>query len=183
MHRPAVTNAEQLLGLDEPGYRHELLRGELRRMSAASYWHGVVAAEITQRLAAFVRAQHLGRVLAAETGFLLERDPDTVMAPDVAFVCAARQPAPLASGFYPGPPDLAVEVMSPGDTAAEVRGKAQRWLEHGTRVVWVVDPKRKRVTVYCPDQQPRKLGANDELIGGDVLPGFHVRVVEFFPAP
>ena len=177
----SITTAEELLRLHEPGNRHELVRGELHRMSPAGWWHGAVASRVDRLLGTFVDERSLGVVFGAETGFLLERDPDTVRAPDVAFVAAARVPREVSAGFFPGPPDLAVEVVSPGDSFTSVHEKALSWIEHGTRVVWVVDPNARRVTVYRGRHDVWPLAADDELVGGDVLPGFAIRVRELFP--
>lgn len=179
MSNPTVTTAEHLLILREPGCRHELVDGELRRMSPAGFWHGIVVAAITRRLGDHVAAGRLGAVFGAETGFLIDRSPDTVRAPDVAFVRAERVPEP-GPGFFPGPPDLAVEVRSPSDTAAAVQEKVVCWLRHGTRLVWVVDPVAGTVTAHDPDGETR-LAGDAELSGGDVLPGFRVSVHDFVP--
>ena len=182
MQSPAVTTAEQLLGLREPGWRHELVRGELRRMSPAGHWHGALGSPLHEFLSRHVRERKLGRAYLAETGFLLTRNPDTVLAPDIAFVRKDRLPADFSPGYFPGPPDLAVEVTSPGETPTEVHEKALRWLEHGTRLVWVVDPIARRVTAYRSRDDIRILGIDDDLHGGEVVPGFAVRVRDLFPA-
>ena len=181
MQTTPVTTAEQLLELHEPGCRHELVRGELRRMSPAGDWHGSVAAEMCYLLRHHVRPRQLGRVYGAETGFWLEHDPDTVRAPDVAFVVADRVRARCTPGYFDGPPDLAVEVTSPNDSYAEVHEKALFWIACGTRLVWVVEPVAARVTVYRPGGSQQVLRSEDELSGDDVLPGFVVRVLELFP--
>ncbi|MEO6596904.1 MAG: Uma2 family endonuclease [Planctomycetota bacterium] len=180
--QPVVT-AEDLLTIHEDGYRHELVRGELRRMSAAAPLHGFVAMRIGRHLANFVEEHSLGAVFAAETGFVLERNPDTVLAPDVAFVRQERLPREFAPGFFPGPPDLAVEVPSPRDSHGDVQEKVLSWLQHGARLVWVVDPKPRRVTVYRTTRDVLVLGAGDPLDGGDVVPGFTVSVEALFPKP
>ena len=182
MPSPPVLTAKDLLDIHEVGYRHELVRGELRRMSAVAPLHGLVAARVTRHLAAFVEDRGLGVVFTNDTGFMLERNPDTVLAPDVAFLCQDRLPDEFAPGFFPGPPDLAVEVTSPRDSWGDVQDKALRWLEHGTQLVWIVDPVAKRVTVYRGPRDVRVLGPADMLDGGDVVPGFAVAVAALFPA-
>ncbi len=181
MQSAPITTAEQLLALDEPGYHHELVRGELRRMSGAGWWHGAVAGRIGKLLANHVDGNGLGMVFCAETGFLLERDPDTVRCPDAAFVTATRVPAAPSRGYFDGPPDLAVEVTSPGDSYADVQEKALFWLASGTRLVWVVEPIARTVTVYQPGGSLLVVRGEEMLTGGDVLPGFAVRVAEIFP--
>ncbi|HEU4417445.1 MAG TPA: Uma2 family endonuclease, partial [Planctomycetota bacterium] len=115
-----------------------------------------------------------------ETGFLLARSPDTVLAPDLSFVCTERLPPARTRGYFPGPPDLAVEVRSPDDTRRKVHKKALSWLRHGARMVWVVDPMAESVTVYRGRDDVDELGEEDEAQGGDVVPGFCVRVRDLF---
>jgi Uma2 family endonuclease len=181
MPNPPITTAEALLSLHEPG-RHELVRGELRRMSPAGHWHGGVAARVAMFVTSHVYDQRLGLTYGAETGFVLARNPDTVLAPDVAFVRRALVPREFTPGFFPGAPDFAVEVVSPSDTLTAAREKALCWLEHGAAMVWVVDPKALRVTVYRSREDMCVFGVSDTLAGGDVLPGFSVAVRKLFPA-
>jgi Uma2 family endonuclease len=173
--------AEQLLRMPDDGYRYELIAGELRMMSPAGWRHGAAAGKLHGLLAPHVVAHNLGAVLAAETGFLLSRDPDTVRAPDIAFVAADRwHAAPPRESYWPGAPDLAVEVVSPSDTFQEVQEKVEAWLRAGARMVWVVSPQPRDVTVYRPARESRTLSEEDQLSGEDVLPGFHCRVGEIF---
>jgi Uma2 family endonuclease len=172
--------AEELLAYHAPDKRTELVRGRLVVRETAGYEHGRVAADLLVRIAGHVRANALGVVLAAETGFTLQRRPDTVRAPDVAFIRADRLPPPGIRGFPELAPDLAVEVRSPGDTRPEVAEKVADWLAAGAALVWVVDPIARTVVVHAPGRVPHTLGAEDTLDGGDVLPVFQVRVVELF---
>ncbi|HZN38651.1 MAG TPA: Uma2 family endonuclease [Planctomycetota bacterium] len=177
-----VTTAEQLLSMYEPGRPTELVRGVLRRLSPAGYRHGAVIGRLAGRIGPYARERNLGETFGAETGFILARNPDTVRAPDVAFVQQNRLPSEFSSGYFPGPPDLAVEVTSPTDTYTEVHQKALSWLEHGTRLVWVIDPVARHATVYRGRDDMTVLGADEELTGGDVLPGFTVALRDLFPA-
>ncbi|MCA8954269.1 MAG: Uma2 family endonuclease [Planctomycetes bacterium] len=184
MATEAVTTADDLLrycesGRHEPG-RHELVRGELRSMSAAGWWHGLVVGWVHGQLDKLLAGNRTGFLFGAETGFVLARNPDTVRAPDVAFVTAARIP-PLDRGFFEGPPDLAIEVTSPSDSFATVHEKALAWLDHGTPLVWVVEPKAGTVSVYRARDDVRILAAGDTLTGDDVLPGLALPVAELFP--
>jgi Uma2 family endonuclease len=147
-----VMTADDLLRLPSDGWLYELVRGELRRVSPPGHQHGRVAAEILTRITEFVREGRLGETYAAETGFLLRRAPDTVRAPDAAFVSASRLASILLppGGYFPGPPDLAVEVTLPSDTYSEVEEKVASWLEAGCRVVVVLDPQRQTAKVYRP---------------------------------
>lgn len=172
MKAPAHITAEELPYLQPPNKRTELVRGVMRVSEPASARHGLVAAKVLAALAASVQAHRLGAVFAAETGFTLERGPDTVRAPDAAFVSRVRLPDPLPTGFPEMAPDLAVEVLSPGDRPGEVLGKVGDWLRAGCRVVWVIDPERRQVRVYRTDGSESVLGESDALDGEDVLPGF-----------
>ena len=129
--------AEELLRLPSGmGKRYELIRGEVKTMTPASPRHGKIAVRIGGRLDHFVSARQLGEVYGAETGFTLRRKPDTVRTPDAAFVSAARiPPGGIQSGYFPGAPDLAVEVVSPDDTAAEVKAKVNEYFEAGARLM------------------------------------------------
>ena len=180
MSRRTISTAEQLLTHPAPG-RHELVRGELRSMSPAGKWHGAVAMQVGARLTNFVEEHDLGMVFAAETGFVLARNPDTVLAPDVSFVRKDRLADVTERGFFEGPADLAVEVLSPDDTKTKVREKVACWLEHGTRLVWVVDPRTRRATVHHADHAARALDAADVLDGEDVVPGLRLPVADLWP--
>lgn len=173
-----ITTAAQLLRAQDIG-RCELVRGELRMMIPPGFDHGRVTVRLTTPLSEHVEAHGLGTVVAAETGFLLARDPDTVRAPDIAFVAAVRLPGP-ERGYFPGAPDLAVEVLSPDDRPGYVREKVAEWLDAGARAVWVVDPRAKTVAVHVARREPVVLGEADVLRGGEVVPGFEVAVSRIF---
>ncbi len=176
-----ITTAERLF--QEPGLgRCELLRGELVLMSPSGSLHAIVAATLAGILYDYVTQRKLGWVFGAEGGFQIGHDPDTVRAPDVAFVNAGRMPASVPEGFFPGPPDLAVEVLSPHDRASEVLAKVSDWLEAGCRKVWVVDPEMRSVAVYGPKEEMRILHRSDALTGEELLPGFRVELATIFPA-
>jgi Uma2 family endonuclease len=163
------------------GQRYELVAGVIRTMSPAGSRHGRTAIRLGGRLAAFVEAHQLGEAFAAETGFILGRNPDTVRAPDAAFVSAARIPASgLPDGYFPGAPDLAAEVVSPNDTASEVQAKVADYLAAGSRLVWVIYPDLRQVAVFDAARANRILSAGDQLDGGDVLPGFSLALAELF---
>lgn len=173
--------ADELLNLPSGRHRYELVRGELHTMSPSGGEHSVVAIRLGARIEQFVSSQNLGIVFGAECGFRLEADPDTVLAPDVAFVRQERvPPAGPPQGFWPGAPDLAVEVASPGDSKRELDEKAAAWLRAGTHEVWVVMPRKRCVTVYAPDNSRRTFASQELLDGGTVLPGFSCRVGDLF---
>lgn len=172
--------AEELMRLPHDGYRYELVEGELR-MTPVGGEHGDIAGVMAYFLIHHVRPRQLGKVVV-ETGFCLECQPDTVVAPDVAFLSAARVPpgGRLPRKFISGAPDLAVEVLSPTNTASEIQAKVRDYLAHGTRLVWVIDPDVPTVTVYRADGSTQSLQASDVLRGEDVVPGFALQVAELF---
>ena len=150
-------------------------------MSPAGHNHGRVTIRLTLPIAQHVRDHSLGEVYAAETGFKLGSNPDTVRAPDIAFIRQQRvDEVGQTKGYWPGAPDLAVEVLSPGDTVAEIEEKVSEWLAAGTKQVWVVSPKLRTVTIYRSPIDITALSEKDQLGGGDVLPGFQIEVKEIF---
>jgi Uma2 family endonuclease len=169
---PATMTAEDLLRLNIQGKRSELVRGQLIVREPPGFAHGVVAFRIGRLVGDFVDSSRLGLVVAAETGFTLARNPDTVRAPDVGFVRQDRVPDPLPRGYAEFAPDLAVEVLSPGDRPGEMLAKVSDWLRAGTLLVWVVDPIRRTARVYRADGTEAFASADDSLDGEDLLPGF-----------
>jgi len=179
-----LVTAEELLHLPDDGLRRELVYGEVIEMTPAGFPHGAVAARLVLRLAGFVEERGLGAVLTADPGFVLRRDPDVVRAPDAAFVSKERLPAEPIEGFFPGAPDLAVEVVSPSETSAEIEAKVAEYLAAGARLVWVVYPTLDKVRVWRSPTDTTVLGLDDPLDGEDVLPGFTCPLREVLaPAP
>jgi len=174
---PAMT-ADELLHTSLPDKRVELVRGVLVVREPTGFRHGAVSAALTGLLRAHVTAQRLGVVVAAETGFQLARDPDTVRAADVAFVRRDRLPEPAPLGYAPLAPDLVVEVLSPGDRPGETLAKVGEWLSAGTRLVWLVDPARRLARVYRQDGSEAVLAEADSLDGEDVVAGFRCKLEE-----
>ena len=174
---PAPVTAEELLTLSIPDKRVELVRGMLVVREPAGYAHGRVAMNLAVRLATYVEGARAGQVFAAETGFTLARGPDTVRAPDIAFVRRDRLPDPATQGFPELAPDLVVEVLSPGDRPGEVLAKVADWLTAGTRLVWTVDPQRRMARIYRHDGSETVVTAEGALDGEDVLPGFTCSLV------
>ena len=171
------------LWLKPPTGRWELVRVEVRMMNAAGYEHGDIAMEIGARLRVFATQRKLGTVVAAETGFLIERDPDTVRAADVAFVRRQREPKSRLAGFFPGAPDLAVEVVSPSDRANDVQEKVALWLRRGCSAVCVVDPRGKTAAIARMEDGVVVSAAVDTLRDDSPLHGFTLEVAELFDAP
>ena len=175
-----VTTAEQLAAMPDDGNRYELVEGVLQMMSPAGGRHGRVAGEVFLQIAQYAKRNRLGHVYAAETGFLIKQNPDTVRAPDVAFVSFSRLGQFVDHpGYLPLAPELTAEVVSATDTPTDVEGKAQAWLDAGVRVVLVVDPQAATVRVYR--QKPQMDLYSDGLVDlDDVLPGFQLDVSELF---
>lgn len=183
MPQPATNaslTAEDLPYVMPDEERCELVAGELIREPLPGEEHGLVAASVVARLVELVREHRLGRAYS-ETGFVLARDPDTVRGPDAAFVSAERSAATVRRGpFFEGAPDLAVEVLSPGNTVREVATKVREYCASGARAVWVIDPGARKVTIHRPGRAPETCSRTDTLDGGEVLPGFRLPVAEIF---
>lgn len=177
----SLLTADELARMPDDGYRYELVQGELRQMSPTNHTHGRIAMNFAGRLWQHVEDEKLGAVYAAETGFLITRDPDTVRAPDVAFVSQARAVEVTdPRGYFPGAPDLAVEVISPSETHSEVQEKAMLWLDAGARIVVTLDERRRAATVYRSKTSIAILSGDDVLDLDPVVPGFSVRVGDLF---
>ena len=173
--------AEELLRTPDDGLRRELVCGEVRTMAPAGSAHGRVAVNVTWSLTGHVRSRNLGVVFAAETGFKIGTDPDTVRAPDVAFVRRERvEAAGEVEGYWPGAPDLAVEVVSSNDRFAEVEEKVAAWLASGTRMVLVVNPRGRTVAVRTSEKEARILAEGEIVDGGEVVPGWTLPVSDVF---
>ena len=171
--------AEELIKLPRGRFRYELIKGELLTMSPAGEQHGAISAKLAAELYVYVKANKLGIVYGAETGFKLESKPDTVLAPDVSFINRERV-GQISEKYREGAPDLAVEVISPGERRTKVEKKVVQWLQLGADVVWIVNPQTVTVTVYHPDGGIKVLSGSDHLTGDDVVPGFKILVSEIF---
>jgi len=180
-----LMTAEELWDMpDIPGKQLELVRGELIEVPTPGAIHNVIADVIRHLLRVFVTERRLGIVFGDNTGYVLHRGPDTMRIPDVSFVAWERVPETgISEGTWLIPPDLAVEVVSPNDHANDVYDKAREYVESGVRLVWVLWPKRRAVSVHARDEKTAELGPDDTLDGGNVLPGFSVRVDELFEIP
>ena len=174
--------AEELFAMPDDGYHYELVRGELRKMVPPGAYHGKSATRVGRSLADHVDENDLGEVYIAEVGFLIGSNPDHVRAPDVAFVRREREDEiGEMHGYFPGPPDLAIEVISPNDIYREVDEKVQDWLDAGTRMVIVINPRRWEVRIHTPLTGVTVLTPGDTLDGGDVVPGWKIPVRTVFP--
>lgn len=174
--------ADELLRLPDNGRRYELIAGAMREMSPAGYEHGIFEIRLARRLANFVEDQQLGGITGGDTGFLISDNPDTILVPDVAFVAKPRFSATaMPKAFFPGAPDLAVEVLSPRDTIEEAEAKVAQWLDAGCKEVWVVHPRWKTIMVHRPGEDVRTYSADQTITSPDLLPGFACKVGEVFP--
>lgn len=176
-----IVTADELLLLPRGNVRYELVKGELLTMSPAGSAHGAITQRLSTLLDQYVTANGLGLVFGAETGFLIARDPDTVRSPNIAFIHSGRISAGgPPDGFWPGAPDLAVEVVSHGDTLREVEDKAADWLGAGSQMIWIVRHRQKTVTVVGSGGKTDTFSVGSVLDGGSVLPGFRCQIAEIF---
>ena len=173
--------ADELFQLPKDEARGELIQGVFYPAMPTGGRHGKIEARLARRLGNIVEPLGLGTVMTGDPGIVLERGPDTVRAPDVAYFTPERLPPDADdTGFLDVVPDLIVEVVSPDDRATEVRKKAEMWTSFGARLVWVVWPETMAVDVYRPEESVVTLGAEDTLTGQDVLPEFSCPVREIF---
>jgi Uma2 family endonuclease len=175
-----LVTADELLAMGS-GARYELWEGVLKEVSPSSAKPGVIGARILSSIHIYVEAHDLGYVTNADAGYILSSNPHTVVAPDVGFFREDRYPGGLPGrGYYPMPPDLAVEVISPTDERLDIEAKQRLYANAAVPLVWWVDPEKRTVTVHRPDQEPQVLDEQGMLDGGDVLPGFSLPVERIF---
>lgn len=180
MAEPLVTLEEFQRMPEEDAYRVELVRGRIVREPLPGAAHGWLTGRLVERIGSYAREHGLG-IVVTETGFLLSVEPPTVRGPDLAFLARENLPPELPSeGFWRVAPDLAIEVVSPSNTAAEIREKVLEYLASGSRLVWVVDPATRSVSAYRSRRDIALLTVEDALEGGDVLPGFRLPIVQLF---
>ena len=179
--KPKFTTADELLRLYAKGVRGELIRGVFCEKMAAGVEHGEIVMNFGARLINFVKPRKLGRIIGSDSGVRLERNPDTVREPDIAYISAERMPlGTRVSGYSEAVPDLVVEVASPSNSQWELHDKALMWLRYGVRLVWVASPESRTVDVYREGHRVVTLGDEDTLDGLGVLPGFTCSVSEIF---
>lgn len=176
-----VWTAEDLLALADDENRYELVRGELIMMTPASTRHGKFAARLVRALGSYAEEHELGEVYTAEPGFELEAEPPTVRAPDVAFVRRERiPPEGEPDGFWAIAPDLVIEIISPSETAQAIHDKVADYLRAGTQLLWLIYPASQTAMEYLPSMDARRLTVEDNLNGGDVVPGFRYPLRRLF---
>jgi Uma2 family endonuclease len=174
--------AEELFSMP-PDEHFELIQGELKEKMPTGDEHGSLTFALSLEIGWFVRENRLGRCWAAETGFLVARDPDTVLAPDFAFLRAENVPAEMTRGYVRAVPDLVLETRSPNDRRREVTEKVQEWLDAGVSMVLELNPMKSILTVYRPGTEPLALGPEDSFDGGEVLPGFSLPLNTLLSSP
>lgn len=178
---PTLLTAEDLWKQFDDGYRYELVKGEIRRTPLTGFEHGIISTAIGCFLDKHVKINRLGSVCSAGTGFKISQKPDTVRAPDAAFVRQSSiEEKGIPKGYWEGAPDLAVEVISPSDTYTQVAEKVDEWLNAGCAMVWVMNPRRETVEVYSSPEDITVLRGDDILDGGDVIEGFQCSVKDLF---
>ena len=177
---PRRITADDLLAMPDDGKRHELVAGELTELPPPILEHGGIQANVGRILGNFVIPRRLGMVFT-EAGFLIDVDPDTVRAPDVAFISARRIPEGGLPAYFPGAPDIAIEVVSPSGSEPEALARALTWLEAGSAAVWTLYPDSRSAKVYRTMRNVVELGEDDVLDAAPVLDGFSVRVSDLFP--
>ena len=176
-----LLTADDLLRLDSEGVRGELIRGVLHETMPTGQEHGEIAANVSFIFLGFIKPRKLGRLTTSDAGVWLERDPDTVREPDVAFFSSEKIPYGVrVTGYSEVVPDLVVEIASPGDSQREISEKAMMWLDHGVRLVLVAYPNTRMIDVYRAGGALTTLAEGDTLDGGDVLPGFTCDVRDIF---
>jgi Uma2 family endonuclease len=174
-----LMTAEELIALPSGQHRYELVKGELLTMSPSGEEHGRLSATIALLLGNFVRAKNLGIVYGAEAGFKLETNPDTVLAPDAAFINIERAGS-ASKGYRSGPPDLAVEIISPSERKSKVEQKTNQWLSFGARAVWLIYAQNRTVEIVLANGERTLFTEGHELVDDVVVKGFRVLVAEIF---
>lgn len=173
-------SADDLIRLPRGKALHELVNGHLRTSPLNTFDHGCITSHLLMHLRSFAKSHDLGCVVGPNTGYLLSRDPDTVRAPDISFVRKSRLPAHPTMKYFPGAPDLAVEVLSPSDTVDEIEEKLSDYFAAGTQTVWIVKPRTKTIDIWTAGKLSHSLAPTDLLTLPDLLPGFERRVSELF---
>jgi Uma2 family endonuclease len=177
----ALMTAEELMQLPDDGFRYELVNGELEKMPPPGHPHGRIAFRLSLYVGQYILEHRLGEGFATDTGFKLTSNPDTVLAPDFAFVTKERfREGKDTEGYWIGPPDLAVEVLSPSDRPGKINKQIARWFSFGARQIWLVDPKRCTVTVYRSPSDTTVFSEHEDLEADDILPGFRISLEKIF---
>jgi Uma2 family endonuclease len=177
----ALMTAEEFLNLPDDDLRHELINGEVIAMPLPKFPHSRAAMRLGWPLLNFVSDSNLGEFFISEVGFQLTWNPDTVLGLDLSFISKERlKEVGEVEGYWQGPPDLAVEVRSPGDRRGKVNKKISLWLGSGTKQVWIVEPKHRTVTIYRSETDTTTFSRADYLEAQDLFPGFRISLDRIF---
>jgi len=176
---PLLT-ADEFFDWQPPDKDTELVRGRMIVREPPRLWHGLHAANLCRIVSSHVWSSRLGAVFAQDTGFHIARDPDTVLAPDLAFIRADRLPSRDEDRYPAIVPDLVAEIMSPSDRRRVVVAKMHHWITAGVRVAWLIEPKQRRATIFFADGSELAVAPDGVLTAGDVLPGFACALREVF---
>ncbi|HEX8198417.1 MAG TPA: Uma2 family endonuclease [Pyrinomonadaceae bacterium] len=176
-----LMTADELLVLPNSRYGYELVRGKLKKYMPGGNLHGIIIGRLARLISNYVHDNNLGETPAAETGYKIFFDPDTVRAPDISFISKEKlMRIGITEKFFPAAPDLAVEVVSPNDREKDIQGKIADYLIADVPLIWIVRPKNQTITVYRPDQEPQVLSRSNNLDGGNALPGFSCSLEQIF---
>jgi Uma2 family endonuclease len=178
--RDLLVTADELERLSDEGYRYELVAGRLEPMNPVGGGQGSATILLSSFMTVHVVLNGLGHSFGAETGFYLARNPDTVLAPDWAFIAANRLPHPVPRSFVEVVPDIVLETRSPNDSNRQVERKIALWVQADVKAALDLDPERRRLWIYRPDRVPEELGPNDVFVLEDLLPGFRFDLVQLF---
>jgi Uma2 family endonuclease len=176
-----VWTDEEFMALPKDGHRYEIVNGELVDMGNSGALHGYVCILLVAALANHVLPKKLGIILDSSTAFKMKNGDRR--SPDISFFAKERLQGltELPTGFLEGAPDLAVEVLSPGNTVEEIHDKLVEYFENGTRLAWIIHPSEHYILVYrCAQEPDRLLKSVDALDGEEVIPGFTFPVADLF---
>jgi Uma2 family endonuclease len=174
-----LLTAQDLWKIEDRGRKYELIRGELIEVTPPSATHASVMTNLAVLIGVFVKLHRLGKLYTGDGGVVIEHDPDTVLGPDLSFFASERVPVDIPV-YFQTPPDLAIEIASPGNSSREIERKIGMYLGFGVREVWIVHPDRRQVIVHSPSRPLQTLHEHDVLTGGDILPGLVIPVSSIF---
>ena len=177
-----VWTEAEIGALPEDGYLHEIVNGELVMSPKNNWYHGRICTRLLFALEAFNRTHRLGAVLDSSPGFWMQNR--NCRAPDVSFVPKARLQRigfrPRATQFFPGAPDLAVEILSPNNTRAEMDERLKDFFASGTQTAWIINPADESVEICHAPTRRRLIGSGGFLDGEQLLPGFQYPIADLF---
>jgi Uma2 family endonuclease len=174
-----LLTAQDLWNMGDRGDNLELIRGELVEVSPPNVTHGRILITLARFIDNHIQVRGLGRLYGGDVGVVIERDPDTVLGPDLSYFISERVPTDEPV-YFQTPPDLTIEIVSPGNTAREIERKIGMYLAFRVRQVWVVYPAKRQVVVHSPSAPPQTFHADDQLTSDEILPGLSIAVSDIF---